>query len=129
MEAVIGIAIFAGVVVPIGFAWYREARGHRQQAVLAAQEGTKATGLATQLADMTNRHDKEKKRAEAANKTIQSLLAKMASAPAAGSWASLVSIIEAARAAEGGDGDGTLHLPAGADGGSDWALLEPGQDP
>lgn len=127
MEAVIAIGIFAGAVLSVAFVAFREATGRRKAEVRAATAEANATSYATQLTDSTNREKEQKQRAEKANATIQKLLAEMATAPAAGSWDRLVSVIEAARAAEGGDGDGVLHLPAGADGGSDWGLLKPGE--
>lgn len=83
------------------------------------------TGLAAQLADMTNRHREEKERADHADDTVAQMLAEMAARPAAGSYAVLLQII-AAKHAERRDGSRAMPAPAGAHDGLDTELSRPG---
>lgn len=124
MQAIALAAIFAGTMLPLALIAIRESTGRRRGEVAAATEGARATALATQLADTTNRLNEEKARAD----RIEDAMAAVAAGPVTGAHGRLLAALAAARAkADGGAREVPAPEAAAEPRRGDTDLLQPGE--
>jgi len=120
----LGVAAIVGVLTLALKALSAERRAGEQKA-RADSLDVNLTGLAAQLADMTNRCNEERQRADRLDSAYAKMLADVAAMPATGAFSRLLAIMSAAKTAARDPRE--LPAPISADAGSDSDLLKPGE--